>query len=104
MQIQTWHPPVRFCTHARHYVKSGLTNVLKNANKTKNTHLFSIWMGYYNGDWFFLITCAEILLVLLHFSLTVKAATLIFMAGCASAISSAKEEKSGSIYNLVNGY
>ena len=38
--------------------------------------------------------------VLLDFSLTVKAATLIFISGCDSAISSAKEGKSGSIYNL----
>ena len=42
MQIQTWHPPLWLCTHAKYYVKSGLTNVLKNANKTKNMHLFSI--------------------------------------------------------------
>ena len=35
MQIQTWHPPLWLCTHAKYYVKSGLTNVLKNANKTK---------------------------------------------------------------------
>ena len=41
-------------------------------------------------------------IVLLDFSLTVKAATLIFISGCGSAISSAKEEKSGFIYNLVN--
>ena len=34
-------------------------------------------------------------------SLTVKAATLIFISGCGSAISSAKEGKSGFIYNLV---
>ena len=40
-------------------------------------------------------------LVLLDFSLTVKAATLIFISGRGSAISSAKEGKSGSIYNLV---
>ena len=40
MQIQTWHPPLWLCTHAKYYVKSGLTNVLKNANKTKNMHLF----------------------------------------------------------------
>ena len=40
-------------------------------------------------------------LVLLDFSLTVKAATLIFIYGCDSAISSAKEGKSGFIYNLV---
>ena len=42
MQIQTWHPPLRLCIHAKDYAKSGLTNVLKNANKTKNMHLFSI--------------------------------------------------------------
>ena len=40
-------------------------------------------------------------LVLLDFSLTVKAATLIFISGCGSAIPSAKEGKSGSIYNWV---
>ena len=39
--------------------------------------------------------------VLLDFSLTVKAATLIFISGCDSAISAAKEGKSGFIYNLV---
>ena len=33
--------------------------------------------------------------VLLDFSLIVKAATLIFISGCGSAISSAKEGKSG---------
>ena len=38
--------------------------------------------------------------VLLDFSLTVKAATLIFISGCDSAILSAKEGKSGFIYNL----
>ena len=40
--------------------------------------------------------------VLLDFSLTVKAPTLIFISGRGSAISSAKEGKSGFIYNLVN--
>ena len=39
--------------------------------------------------------------VLLDFSLTVKATTLIFISGCGSAISSAKEGKSGFIYKLV---
>ena len=39
------------------------------------------------------------ILVLLHFSLTVKAATLIFISGCGSAISSAKEGKSG--FNII---
>ena len=38
---------------------------------------------------------------LLDFSLTVKAATLIFISGCGPAISSAKEWKSDFIYNLV---
>ena len=39
--------------------------------------------------------------VLLDFSLTVKAAPLIFISGCGSAISSAKEGKSAFNYNLV---
>ena len=39
--------------------------------------------------------------VLLDFSLTVKAATLIFISGRGSAISSAKQRKSDSVFNLV---
>ena len=39
--------------------------------------------------------------ILIDFSLTVKAATLIFISGRGSAISSAKQGKSGLIYNLV---
>ena len=39
--------------------------------------------------------------LLLDFLLTVKAVTLIFISGCGSAISSAKEGKSGFIYNLA---
>ena len=39
--------------------------------------------------------------VLLDFSLTVKAATLIFIFGRGSAVTSAKEGESGFIYNLV---
>ena len=39
--------------------------------------------------------------ILIYFSLTVKAATLIFISGRGSAISSAEQGKSGSIYNLV---
>ena len=39
--------------------------------------------------------------ILLDFLLTVKAATLIFISGCGSAISTAKEGKSSFIYNLV---
>ena len=39
--------------------------------------------------------------ILLGFSLTVKAATLIFISGCDSAISYAEERTSGFIYNLL---
>ena len=39
--------------------------------------------------------------VLLDFSLSVKAATLIFISWCGSAISFAKEGKSGFFHNLV---
>ena len=39
--------------------------------------------------------------VLIDFSLTVKAATLIFISGRVSTFPSAKQGKSGSIYNLV---
>ena len=39
--------------------------------------------------------------ILLDYSLTVKAATLIVISGCGSAISSAKEGKSGFVYYLV---
>ena len=60
----------------------------------------SQYIIYMGGSCFFLFT--NIFYgVLLVFSLTVKAATLIFISGCGSAISSAKEGKSGVIYNLV---
>ena len=39
--------------------------------------------------------------ILIDFSLTVKAATLIFISGRGLAFSSAKQGKSGFIYNLV---
>ena len=39
--------------------------------------------------------------ILIDFSLPVKAATLIFISGRGSAISSAKEGKADFIYNLV---
>ena len=42
-----------------------------------------------------------VLYVLIDFSLTVKAASLIFTYERGSAILSVKEEKSGYIYNLV---
>ena len=41
---------------------------------------------------------------IIRLSLTVKAATLIFISGSGSAISSAKQAKSGSIYSLVKNY
>ena len=40
-------------------------------------------------------------MVLIDFSPTVKAATLIFISGRGSAVSPAKEGESGFIYNLV---
>ena len=46
-------------------------------------------------------TCGSCNSILLDFSLTVKAATLIFISGRGSIISSAKEGKSGFIYNSV---
>ena len=45
-----------------------------------------------------MLTCEY---VLLDFSLTVKAATLILISGCGSAISFAKEGKSGLIWLRV---
>ena len=69
MQIQTWHPPLWLCAHAKYYVKSGLTNVLKNANKTKNMHLFSIRIANYyqvnNMEQFFKIYLLIILMIFL---------------------------------------
>ena len=41
---------------------------------------------------------STLFIILLDFSLTVKAATLIFISGCGWAILSAKEGKSGFIY------
>ena len=40
-------------------------------------------------------------IIINRLSLTIKAATLIFISGRGSAISSAKQGNSGSIYNLV---
>ena len=48
-----------------------------------------------------IIEVSTMIKVLLGFSLYVKAATLIFISGRELAISSAKEGKSGFIYNLV---
>ena len=47
------------------------------------------------------LTTGGQLMVLLDFSLTVKAATLIFIYVSGSAIPSAKQGKSGSIYDLM---
>ena len=50
---------------------------------------------------FFWTNNQEYSIVLLDFSLTVKAATLIFISWCGSAISSAKEGKSGVFRNTL---
>ena len=42
----------------------------------------------------------QLIILLKYFSLTVKAATLIFISGRGSAISSDREGNSGFIYNL----
>ena len=47
------------------------------------------------------VHCEIFYVILIYFSLTGKAATLIFIYGLDFAISSAKEGKSGSINNLV---
>ena len=69
-------------------------------------HLFLFWLGdtdvligFLTGILY--IEIITILPVLLDFSLTVKAATKLFISGRGLAISSAKEGKSDSIYNLV---
>ena len=49
IQIQTWHLLLWLSTHAKYYVKSDLINVLKNANKTKNMHLFLIRIANYQS-------------------------------------------------------
>ena len=48
------------------------------------------------------VNISELIRVLLEFSLTVKAATLIFISGRVSTISFAKQGKSGSIYHVYN--
>ena len=55
-----------------------------------------LFVSYYLGK----PQCQRIELLLIDFSLTVKAATLIFISGRGSAISSAKEGKSGFIYEF----
>ena len=57
--------------------------------------------GLQNGLHILKDYCYKWKLILFDFSLTVKAATLIFISECGSAIPSAKERKSGFIYNLV---
>ena len=56
--------------------------------------LFSVIVHLGNREQSFLI-------LLIHFLLTVTAATLIFISGRGSAISCAKEGKSGFIYNWL---
>ena len=54
-----------------------------------------------NGSYANAVVVVSLFVVLLDFSLTVKVATLIVISGRGSTISSAKEGKSGFIYNLV---
>ena len=57
-----------------------------------STHMCNDFKLWHKVNWWY---------VLIYFLLTVKAATLIFIFGRGSAMSSAKEVKSGFIYNLV---
>ena len=66
----------------------------RNPDLHKNTKIYHVTHVKINS---FHVT----LLLLIDFSLTVKAATLIFISGRGSAISSAKEGTTGFIYNLV---
>ena len=62
---------------------------------------FCMYYNIYQQQIYYQLTTLRTIYVLLDFSLTVKAATVIFISGRGSAISSAKEGKSGFIYNLV---
>ena len=76
------------------------SRLAKNATLLENTCHGSYVLILFIGSSACLLNM-RLIQVLLDFSLTVKAATLIFISGCGSAISSAKEGKSGLIYNLV---
>ena len=65
------------------------SNADNDGNQTKNNMSPSPLFGGHNT------------LLLIDFSLTVKAATLIFISGRGLAISSAKQGILGSIYNLI---
>ena len=66
------------------------------ANRKENSYKSSLSLSLSLS----LLECLYVTL-LINSSLTVKAATLIFITGRGSAILSAKQGKSGSIYNLV---
>ena len=72
-------------------------------NYPNNLAIFKIIYVKINirGIWKVRSMTSQIQMLLLDFSLTVKAATLIFISRCGSAISSAKVGQSGFIYNLV---
>ena len=54
-----------------------------------------------NVWWLGACTYNILIIILIDFSLTEKAATLIFIFGRGPAVSSAKQGKSGSLYNLA---
>ena len=97
----------KMCPHKRNSVFRGLR--LNNTASDQPAHPHSLISAFVicffenimcklaNGK----ISILLIVSVLLDFSLTVKATTLIFISGCGSANSSAKEGKSDFTYNLV---
>ena len=66
-----------------------------------NIHNFMLYNCVYIDQWSLLSMMIKYKTRKLQYYLTFRAATLIFISGCGSAISSAKEGKSGFIYNLV---
>ena len=69
----------------KYHIANSITVFKKSFNTTRTSDFYSLSSNK----------------ILIDFSLTVKAATSIFIYGRGLAISSAKQGKSGSIYNLV---
>ena len=83
-------------------IKGGMLKKQIIVKAHQSRHLFcTTLLLNIRSQWQYLVMLYPNEQVLIDFSLTVKAATLIFIFGRCSATSSAKEGKSGSIYNLV---
>ena len=89
-----WSP-----NHSRYwsYIRKNNVNFLNGSNKK----VFACLNWFFTSQSTHFLKHARTDDSIIDFSLTIKAATLIFISGCGSAISSAKEGKPCSIYNLV---